>query len=364
MPAVRALPYEITGVDAEIGDLLPMREWAEWAKIPHHRRDGVMSPKMIEHALGVRSKSWDPKRFGDLRVLADCAHRALSEAATRPDEIDVVVLVTSTPYETMLDQDSFRMLRELGIPDDVPPLQVGAGCGGLARAMTLVGSAKPDRALILSYNLTSAFSVMEDGERNPVYSRHNNETHPRRADLWMAGALFSDAAAALVLQRRPDSEGFSFYSRDSASFGDGPAFTDPLIHYLGGGAAYPPGTKHSAEMSCFGMDPATVRDYYNGGMLLNHETLEKQRPGYVDTVRRIYTHQASPALVDEFAQVTGLAPEKAPTNARQVGNLVSASTAKLLHDDLVDGTVSPGDEVCFSVVGAGPERGAFVLPIA
>jgi hypothetical protein len=44
-----------------------------------------------------------------------------------------------------------------------------------------------------------------------------------------------------------------------------------------------------------------VKRYYTKGMMLNHAALEAALPGYVDRVRRIYTHQASPALVDEFA---------------------------------------------------------------
>ena len=36
----------------------------------------------------------------------------------------------------------------------------------------------------------------------------------------------------------------------------------------------------------------------------------------------------------------------------------------MLHDDLRNGTVKAGDTVCVSVVGAGPERGAFLMPIA
>ena len=43
--------------------------------------------------------------------------------------------------------------------------------------------------------------------------------------------------------------------------------------------------------------------------------------------------------------------------------LVSASTAKKRHDDLVAGSVASGDLICVSVVGAGPERGAYVVPV-
>ena len=187
--------------------------------------------------------------------------------------------------------------------------------------------------------------------------------HPLGRSLWASAGIFSDCAAALVLSRQPDIEGLVLYSRDALSFGDEPGFADPLIHYLGGGAAHPTGTSGAAELSCYGMNGPEVKRYYTKGMMLNHAALEAALPGYVGRVRRIYTHQASPALVDEFARLADLPSCKAPTNARQFGNLVSASTAKMLHDDLFRGDIPHGDLICTSVVGAGPERGAYVLPV-
>jgi 3-oxoacyl-[acyl-carrier-protein] synthase-3 len=230
--------------------------------------------------------------------------------------------------------------------------------------MTLLAQLNARCALIITYNLVSAFGTVEDGALNRLYFNDGNNTHPLREQLWLTGALFSDAAAALVLRHNTDTDGIALYSRDSQSFGDGPGFTDPLIYYPGGGAAHPPGTHAAQELACFGMDGAQVQRYYAQGMMLNHADLERHLPGYVDRVRRIYTHQASPKLVEDFAKLAELSTDKAPTNARDLGNLVSASTAKLLHDDIQSGAVRHGDHVCFSVVGAGPERGAFVLPLA
>jgi 3-oxoacyl-[acyl-carrier-protein] synthase-3 len=46
------------------------------------------------------------------------------------------------------------------------------------------------------------------------------------------------------------------------------------------------------------------------------------------------------------------------------GNLVTPSTLKLLFDDMGEGKIRAGDKVCFSVVGAGPERGGFITSIS
>jgi 3-oxoacyl-[acyl-carrier-protein] synthase-3 len=59
----------------------------------------------------------------------------------------------------------------------------------------------------------------------------------------------------------------------------------------------------------------------------------------------------------------GISQDKIGINVVKYGNLVSCSTIKLLDDDLNAGVIEAGDSVCISVVGAGPERGAFVIPV-
>ena len=179
--------------------------------------------------------------------------------------------------------------------------------------------------------------------------------------LWFSPALFSDGAAAATFERVSDDPGVAFSSRDAQSFDGGPGFHDPLVVYPGGGALHPPGSPGASGLSAFGMHGSAVQKYYMGGMLANGRRLEALSPGYVDRVARIYTHQASPGLIRGFLEKAGLPLEKVPRNCERVGNLVSVSTLRLLDEDLALGRVHPGDELCFSVVGAGPERGGFIL---
>ena len=356
----RTLPYAMTGLSTLIGRVLTIDEWAQAARIPQ-RGGGVMSGELVERILGISGKSWDPRTFADLGRIAGTAREALLSADLEPRDIDAMVVVTCSPYEVMLDQDAFRLARELELPDTVVPLQIGAGCAGLARAAALAGQLTAENVLVITYNAPSRVTGDLDGGVNPLYL--HNDHHPLGRSLWASAGIFSDGAAALVLSRRPESPGQVLYSRDSLTFGDEPGFRDPLIHHFGGGARHPMGTPGAQELACYGMNGPQVKRYYTKGMMLNHASLEAALPGYVDRVKRIYTHQASPALVSAFAELAGLPPGKAPTNARRFGNLVSASTAKMLHDDLYTGEVSDRDLVCVSVVGSGPERGAYVLPL-
>jgi len=358
----QAFPFELSGISSLIGRVIDIQEWAERARIPNRKGPGFLDGQAVERVLGISAKSWDPELFGRIETIALVAREALRSARLAASDVDAVIVVTCSPYESLLDQDSFRLLRMLGIPDAVPPIQLGAGCAGLARAATVAARLRATNVLVITYSLPSC--VTGDGQGGVSEHYRQNTVHPLGSSLWASPGIFSDAAAALVLRRSEAPRGLALYSRDSQAFGDEPGFVDPLIHYLGGGAQCPPRGVTSAALSCYGMHGEAVKRYYTKGMMLNHRALLAARPDYVDEARRIYTHQASPALVSSFARLAELPLEKAPTNSRELGNLVSPCTAKMLHDDLRSGVVKPGDSVCISVVGAGPERGAFLLPLA
>ncbi|MFD3655157.1 3-oxoacyl-[acyl-carrier-protein] synthase III C-terminal domain-containing protein [Streptomyces sp. NPDC058620] len=356
-------PYEITGAHADLGTVVGMDDWAGRARVPDRHRPGRrLNGATITKLLGVQGKSWDPAHFAGIDSVVAVARQALDRAGLAPSDITAVVVVTCTPYQVMLDQDAFALMRQLGIPDRVPPVQLGAGCGGLARAASVVSAMRAERALVVAYNITSRVSTGPDGTLLPQYAE--NTAHPYGRNMWASPALFSDGVAALVLRRSADADGVLLYSRDSLSFGDGPGITDPLIHVLGGGSSHPAGTPGADELSAYGMNSPEIRRYYTAGMTLNHEALESARPGYLKEITRLYTHQAHPFLVDAFLAQTDIPAERAPGNARAIGNTAAPSTLALLHADQRTGALAPGDLVCFSVVGSGPERGAFLAPLA
>ncbi|MEU8673647.1 3-oxoacyl-[acyl-carrier-protein] synthase III C-terminal domain-containing protein [Streptomyces sp. NPDC048560] len=356
-------PYEISGAHADLGTIVGMDDWARRARVPdRHRPGGHLSGATVTKLLGVRGKSWDPAHFEHLGPVVAVARQAMDQAGLTPADITDVVLVTCTPYEVMLDQDAFALMRRLGIADRVPPVQLGAGCGGLARAAAVVSAMRAERALVVAYNITSRVSTGPDGTLLPQYAE--NTAHPYGKNMWASPALFSDGVAALVLRRSAEADGVLLYSRDSQSFDGGPGVTDPLIHFLGGGGSHPPGTEEADELSAYGMNSPEIRRYYSTGMTLNHRALEAARPGYLKEITRLYTHQAHPFLVDAFLAEAEIPAEKAPGNARTIGNIAAPSTIALLHADQETGTLAPGDLVCLSVVGSGPERGAFLAPLA
>lgn len=357
----RELNYVLTGVASVVGQQLTIDEFARRYPVPNRRKPGTaLTGEEIRRIIGIENKAWEPERFRDFDTLVGVARDGLSAAQLPADRVDLMLVVTCTPRHLMMDFDSFELLRALGIPDHVVPIQLNAGCAGMARAMAIAAQTNADNVLIVAYDLASLYFEAE------IY-RHNT-THPAADGLWLTPVLFSDGASAVVLRRDPMAYGFVIYSRDSVSFGDEPGFHDPLADYLGGGALHPPGTVGSTELACFSVHGPKTREYYNKGIVLNHEALAMNRPGYSKEVQRIYVHQANPRLVDgvieHLVAEYGMDRELFVSNAREYGNLVTPSTVALLHNDITANVVRSGDEICVSVVGAGPERGAYLITIA
>jgi 3-oxoacyl-[acyl-carrier-protein] synthase III len=357
----RKLDYVMTGVSTLIGREITMNEWAQQIRVPNRKIPGAfLTGEEVRKITGIDGKAWEPELFRDPGVIVRLAEDALRAAQTRPDQIDAVLVVTATPYQVQLDMDSFRLLRELRIRDDVAPMQLGAGCCGMARAMTLASRLDAQNVLVITYELSSMYMESEIYRSNP--------DHPMSQVLWLSPAVFSDGAAAIVLRKDERARGFVTYSRDALAFGDAPGFDDPLIHYLGGGAAHPPGVPGSEQLACYAMAGDKTKAYYAKGMMLNHEALRAQRARYWEDVARIYVHQSNPRLVDGLIDYlsgeAGVPREKFVSHARRLGNLVTPSTVKLLDDDIQSGAVRSGDEICVSVVGSGPERGAYLISLA
>ncbi|GAA3214983.1 3-oxoacyl-[acyl-carrier-protein] synthase III C-terminal domain-containing protein [Actinocorallia longicatena] len=350
---VRTFPYGVTGVAAIVAEPTPIDDWARRARIPYRNHPGrVLTGAEITRIMGVEGKSWDPLLFATLGPAVDAAGQALRSAGLTADDIDTFITATSIPYEPVMDADAMRIASELGLRPEVVPIGLASGCAGLARAAALLAGSDARRALVVTYNAPSR--AMGDGAGGVADRYLHNMIHPTGSQLWASPALFSDGAAAMVFERDAGSGGMITYSRDPG---------DPLVLHPGGSSAQPLSTLEGRMGAAYGMSSAAIKQYYRSGMIRNHQALLSADPRYVERSARVYLHQANPLLVDDFVAAVGLPPEKAPSNVRTYGNLITVSTPLLLHEDLMAGTVRRGDLIAVSLVGAGPERGAYYAPV-
>ncbi len=357
----KPLPLAVTGISSTIGEVIGIDEFAARLRFPDRRDRGrFLDGEFLRSRLGLDSKSWDRERFGSSATLASTARDAMESAGLRPSDIDCFLAVTCTPLATKLDQDLFALARDLSLPDRVSAWQIHAGCAGVARVLHLLADLPFNNSLVLFYNLASPLMTDESGRLNPLYGPE--AAHPRAARLWFSAALFGDGAAALVLSRT-DEPGFSYYTRDAQASGLGPSFADPLIHHTGGGAAIAPGRRGGEAYQVYEIATEHTAVYYPRAMALNDEALEAGFPGARQRAHRYYVHQASAPVCRELYDQLRIAPGLRHVHADRYGNLSSPAIGVMLHEDLTSGAVGRGDWIILSAVGAGPERGACLLPL-
>ncbi len=140
------------------------------------------------HGWAERSRLY---RRHAVALLKQAAERALDEAAMNPEEVDALVVVSSTGVATpSLDA---LLLEEMPFRRDVIRLPIfGLGCAGgalgLARAADMARAYPGRRVLLLVVELCSL--TFRNGD-------------PTKSNV-IAAALFGDGAAAVLLRADPD----------------------------------------------------------------------------------------------------------------------------------------------------------------
>jgi len=143
--------FILRSVRTRVGAVMSLETWAQWARIPHRSQPGtIVSGEFMGQLLGIRSKAWEPETFRQPETVALLGRAALADAGVDADDLDAVMLVTCTPFEHTLDQDAHRFARLLDLADDIPVLQIHAGCVGLARAVSVIAGLRATRVLLLT----------------------------------------------------------------------------------------------------------------------------------------------------------------------------------------------------------------------
>src|SRR5262245_39821174 len=125
----RQLPYCIESVATVVGKIISAEEWAARVRIPNRKLPGkLLGGSDVTRITGVESKCGDPERFSDFTPVVEAARLALERAKARAEEIDLVIVMTATPYLPQLSADGFEVMRQLGLRDEVPPIQLHVGC--------------------------------------------------------------------------------------------------------------------------------------------------------------------------------------------------------------------------------------------
>ncbi|MBO9453187.1 ketoacyl-ACP synthase III [Tropicibacter sp. R16_0] len=291
------------------------------------------SDEWIRARSGIERRHFAAEGETTSQLAANAARAALADAGLEADDIDAIVVATSTadltfPSAATMVQSALGMTR--GFAFDVQ-----AVCAGfvyaLSNANALIVSGQADRVLVIGAETFSR--IMDWTDRSTC-------------------VLFGDGAGALVLEKQ-DSAGTSedrgILSVDLNSDG---RYKDLL--YVDGGVS----TNTTGYLRM------------QGNQVFRHavEKLAKTAESALDKaglsstdVDWIVPHQANIRIIQGTAKKMGLPMDKVVVTVQDHGNTSAASIPLALSVGKSRGQIKPGDLIVTEAIGGGLAWGAVVL---
>lgn len=263
---------------------------------------------------------------------------ALEMAAVEPDELDMIVLATTSPDMPMPNMAGFVQMN-LGARRAFT-FDLYAACSGFVYGLAVADKfikEKPERKiLVIGSELLSSITDWQDRS---------------------TCVLFGDAAGAAVVggELGGDRGILSTHLHSDGSLWK-------LLYIPGGGCLYPPSVEMvSRRDHCIKMQGNEVFRYAVRALTeVAREALEENEiePQKVDL---FIPHQANHRIIKVVAERLKIPPDRVYMNIDRYGNTSSASIPVALDEVNRAGRLKPGDLVLLDAFGAGFTWGAVLL---
>ncbi|HEU5151314.1 MAG TPA: beta-ketoacyl-ACP synthase III [Iamia sp.] len=288
------------------------------------------SDEWISSRTGIRARHIAGPADTTAALAAAAARRALDRAGRGPDEVDLLVVATTTP-DRACPSTAADVAGLLGTR--AAACDVNAACAGFVAALHLalptVATGSSRVALVVgAERMTSLVDPTDRG----------------------TAVLFGDGAGAVVLETPAGPT----HEHDPA----GPGL---VASVLDGDAALVPHLEVLAGQRWLTMDGPEVFRAATRGLADSAATVLARAGATIDDVAWYVPHQANRRIIDAVGGRLGLAPEKVVLTLDRHGNTSAASVPLALAEAADDGRLQPGDLVLASAVGAGMTWGSLLL---
>ncbi len=269
----------------------------------------------------------DSQATSDLAIEA--SHRALKDAGLEIEDIDLIMVATSTP-DTIFPSTACRVQEGLKI-NHAPAFDISAGCTGFLYGMIVSES--------LIINGTCRRILLVGGE---VLTKITNWKDRSTC------VLFGDAAGAVILEETTGESGMlSYYWKADGSLGE-------LLNQPAGGTRIP--ASHESidqDLHCLHMKGNEV--FKHAVKRMGEAALEAlQKAGLKkNDVDFLIPHQANIRIIEATGKRLNIPPEKVYSNIDRYGNVSVASIPIALHELKTEGCLKTGDIVVMDAFGAG-----------
>ena len=291
----------------------------------------------IQQRSGIRERHIVDEGEATSDLAVNAARQALERANLVPEDIEMIVVGTTTP-------DHF-------FPSTANIVQQRLGCRRVGSMDVLAACAGS------VYSLMIGSKFIETGKYKRVLCI-GAEALSRITDFTDRGTcvLLADAAGAAVLEASEDGSGII----DADLYSDG-QYAE-LLHMPGGGARHPATREtvaarmHYAKMKGSEVFKIAVRMFVDCA-----ETILKRHNLGPDDVDLFIPHQANLRIIEAAAKRVGLPMEKVFTNVDRYGNTGAASVYVALEEALAAGRIKKGDRILMAAFGGGFAWGAALM---
>ena len=289
------------------------------------------SDEWIRQRTGIAQRHIvaDGEMTSDLARIA--AERALERAGIGADEIDLIIIATSTPDDTF-PSTATKVQHQLGATGAIA-FDVQAVCAGFVYALdvadAMLSAGRGKRALVIG---AESFSkILDWNDRSTC-------------------VLFGDGAGAVLLERSDDPRGYGVLAsrlhadgahRDILYVDGGPSSSGAVGHVrMEGNKVF----RHAVEKLSSVMDEVLVA---------------ADMP--VTAVDWLVPHQANIRIIEGMQKKMGLPDSQVVKTVHNHANTSAASIPLALAEAVSDGRISDGQVLAFEAIGGGLVWGAALV---
>ena len=293
------------------------------------RLNGLASDWIIERTgIQERRKAAPDENANTMAIAATRAVLAAAPAFS-PDTVDLIVAGTYTPHDTIFTA-AHAVQRDLGI-NEIPTVSISSACSSLLNAVEIV----------------EGYFAMGKATRAVVVVTEHNTAYNNKEEDTMAGHLWGDGAAALLISKER-------LSPDDLH----------IAEVITGGAA--PVSKADEAVTLKPVEKSIVmpfgRDVFQQActyMARVTQTLLDKHHIATEDLTYLIPHQANLRISKNVTKALGIDPARAVSNIERLGNTGCAGAAIGLAE--VWDTLKSGDKVIITVFGGGYSYGAMLL---
>jgi 3-oxoacyl-[acyl-carrier-protein] synthase-3 len=298
------------------------------------------SDEWIRSRSGIRERRFAEEGETTATMSIESGTQALERAGVAPEEVDLILVATSSP-DHLTPPVSSQVQAGLGA-GPIGAMQITVGCTGfvyaLVTAQQFIETGTADTVLVIGTELISRW-----------LSWDNRST----------AVLFGDGSGAVVVEATEEPCGVVAHVLGS----DGEGAEHIIVP--AGGVAEP--ITHEA------LDAGKMNVKMNGREVFKFATRVMGRSlGTVlekaglttDDVDLFIPHQANARIIEYAANEYDLPPEKVVMNVDRYGNTSAASVPLALAEAFDDGRARPGDTLALVAFGAGLTWAAAIVQLA